>query len=113
MSTVLTNLASAEPIGTSETVLITSVSDSVFIGKAVITNTSASPVTVTLYRLLDSETATAGSGGNWLTSKIIPSGVAWTVQELAGATLTASMKLSATASTGAVCIANISGNTTS
>ena len=82
-----------------------------FLGSVYLTNTSASNVTVTLWRILTSTNGTVGSGGNWIFSEIIPAGRSVPVLPLFGQVLGNSMKISGLASVAGVVNVDISGTT--
>ena len=114
MSTTLANFTSETQLGTSDSQLVaTTGSEKKFIGKATFTNTSASAVEITVWRLLTATTATTGSGGNWLDKRTIQPGKVWECDKLEGHVLGNSMKVSALAGTASVINADISGVTES
>lgn len=110
MTTTLNSFKSETQLGTTATDLAsTSNAEKAFIGKATFTNTSASNVVVTVYRLPTTSTETAGVGGNWSVSRTVPAGKTWICNEIIGQSLGHSMTLSATADTASVINADISG----
>lgn len=112
--TTLKNHKSETQLGTSESTLVsTNTSESKFIGKFTLTNTSANDVEVYLWRLSASTTGTTGSGGNWIYRKTIVSGETVTVDKLQGHVLGQSMKISGLAGTASVVNVDISGTTES
>lgn len=100
----LQNFLTATQIGTSATDITTTAAGQVkFIGQLTFTNTSASPVLVTVYKVLTSATETSGSGGNWLVQRSVPPGKPWNViQDVGNIVLAELQTLSATAATGSV-----------
>jgi hypothetical protein len=78
---------------------------------ATLTNTSASNVEVTLWRLATATTGTAGSGGNWIYKKTIPANATERIDKIMGHVLGNSMKISALAATAGAVNVDISGTT--
>lgn len=114
MTTSLTSFkAGAQLDGTTETLVSSSTTQIKYIGKAVFTNTSASNVTVTVWKLATATTETEGSGGNWLDSKVIAPNKTWHCTAIEGQSLGNSEKLSAKAGTASVVNVSISGTTES
>ena len=114
MASTLGNFTSETQVGTSSTSLVDSTSSEVkFIGKATFTNTSASAIEVTVWRVLTATTPTTGSGGNWLDKKTIQPGKVWECDKIQGQALGNSMSIFATAGTGSVINADLSGVTES
>jgi len=112
MASSLTNFTSETQLAVTATSLTTTLStEKKFIGKVTFTNTSASNVEVTVWRLLTATTATTGSGGNWLAKKTILPGKVWVCTELMSHTLGNSMEISALAGTADVINADLSGVT--
>ena len=110
MATELANFTSETQVGTSSTSLVaTSSSEVKFIGKATFTNTSASAIEVTVWRLLTATTPTTGSGGNWLDKRTVQPGKVWECDKLESQVLGNSMSVFATAGTGSVVNADLSG----
>ena len=93
------------------TVINTNSSETKFIGKATFTNTSASAIEVTVWRLATATTATTGSGGNWLDKRTIQAGKVWECDRLLGHLLGNSMQVRAVAGTADVINADLSGVT--
>lgn len=100
----LANFSTALQIGTSATEIeATSASETKFVGQLTFTNTSASAVLVTVYKVAAAATETSGSGGNWLIAKTVQPGKVWNVLQTVGnIVLNPSQRLSATAGTAAV-----------
>jgi len=112
MTTTLNNFISEAQLTTSEVTLIsTGASEKKFIGMATVTNTSASNVEVTLWRILTATTGTTGSGGNWTWRKTIPAGVTVIIDKIMGQVLGGSMKISGLADVESVINIDVSGTT--
>lgn len=112
MATTLTNFLSATQLTASEATLVsTSSTEKKFIGNFTLTNTSASNIEVTLWRLATATTGTTGSGGNWIWKQTIPAGRTVRVDKLIGHVLGGSMKISGLAGTTLVINVDISGVT--
>lgn len=112
MTTQLKNHKSETQLTASETTLVsTTGSETKFIGKVTATNTSASDVVVTFWRLSTATTGTEGSGGNWIWSKTILAGETVTIDKLQGHVLGNTMKISGKAATASVINVDISGTT--
>ncbi len=114
MTTTLNSFVSETQLGATEQTLIsTGTSEKKFIGMASATNTSASAVELTLWRIDSTGTGTTGSGGNWFEVKTIPARSVVRLDKLLGQVLDYSMKLSGLASVGGVVNIDISGTTES
>jgi len=112
MATSLSDHKSETQLSTSEATLVsTNTSEKKFIGKFTLTNTSASNVQVTLWRVASTTTGTTGSGGNWIYRETVPAGKVVTVDKLQGHALGNSMKISGLAATASVINVDISGTT--
>ena len=112
MTTTLSNFTSETQLTTSEvSMLSTSTTEKKFIGMATVTNTSASNVEVTLWRLATTTTGTTGSGGNWIYKKTIPANATERIDKIMGHVLGNNMKISALAETALVINIDISGTT--
>lgn len=107
--TVLSSFASELQVGTSTELVSTSASETKFIGKLVLTNTSSAAVEVTIWRILTATTPTTGSGGNWSSKKTIQPGKEWEVSTVMQQVLNPLMSIIASASTVGVVNANASG----
>jgi hypothetical protein len=109
--TALSNFATAQQIGTGATVIELSTSaENKFVGQLTFTNTSASAVVVTVYKILTSGTETSGSGGNWLIQRTVQPNRTWnTLYDVGNIVIGPSQTLSATAGTGSVINAECSG----
>lgn len=107
----LNSFATDITIGTGATDVVSTNSAEVkFIGQLTFTNTSASSVLVTVYKLATASTETAGSGGNWIAQRTIQPQKVWNViGDVGNLTLSASETLSATAATGSVVKAHCAG----
>jgi len=114
MTTTLNSFVSETQLGATEQTLIsTGTSEKKFVGMASATNTSASAVELTLWRIDSTGTGTTGSGGNWFEVKTIPAKGTIRLDKLLGQVLDYSMKLSGLASVGGVVNIDISGTTES
>ena len=112
MTTTLNNFTSETQLTTGEVAMVSTTSSEVkYIGKATFTNTSASAVEVTVWRILIATTGTTGSGGNWLDIKTIQPGKVWVCDKIMSHVLGNVMQISALADTGSVINVNISGTT--
>lgn len=112
MTTQLKNHKSETQLTTSAAPLVsTSTAETKFIGKVTATNTSASDVVATFWRVATATTETEGSGGNWIWSKTILAGETVTIDKLQGHVLGNSMKISGKAATASVINVDISGTT--
>ena len=112
MTTSLTNFKSEIQLGTSAATLIsTAGSEKKFLGNVTVTNTSASNVEVTFWRLGSSTTETDNSGGNWILKETIPAGRTVRINQLLGHVLGNSMKISGLADTAGVINFDGSGTT--
>jgi hypothetical protein len=112
LTTTLENFASETQLAVTESTLVsTNSSEKRFVGKCTVTNTSASNVQVTLWRLATATTGTTGSGGNWIFRETIPAGKSVTIDKLQGHVLGNSMKISGLADTASVINVDISGTT--
>ena len=112
MTATLANFTSETQLGVTDSQLVsTSTSETKFIGKATFTNTSASAIEVTVWRLATATTATTGSGGNWLDKRTIQAGKVWECDKLLGHVLGNSMQVRAVAGTANVINADLSGVT--
>ena len=112
MATTLSNFTSETQLTASEVSIVsTTESEKKFIGMATLTNTSASNVEVTLWRLATTTTGTTGSGGNWIYKKTIPANATERIDKIMGHVLGNTMKISALASTASVINIDISGTT--
>ena len=114
MTTTLNNFTSETQLTAVEAIMIsTSVTttEKKFIGMATVTNTSASSVEVTIWRLDVATVGTTGSGGNWLLKKTIPANSTERIDKIMGHALGPSMKISALASTASVVNFDASGTT--
>ena len=110
MATTLKSLVIETQLTTSAANLIESgASEKIFIGKLTFTNTSASDVEVTVWRLNSTTTATTGSGGNWLVKRTIPAGKVWICDKVSGHILGNSQVIKASAGTASVINADASG----
>jgi len=95
MTTILNSFVSETQLTTSEVTLVSaSSSEKKFIGMATVTNTSANPVEVTLWRILTATTGTTVSGGNWTWKKTIPANSTERIDKIMGHVLDNSMKIS-------------------
>ncbi len=91
-------------------IAVSGTSENLFLGQVTFTNTSTSNVEVIVWRLLStSSTATEGSGGNWLTKKIIAPGKEWTCYPVIGHILGNNQVVKAKADTANVINVDISG----
>lgn len=91
-------------------IVTTAAGESKFIGQLTFTNTSASAVLVTVYKILTSATETAGSGGNWIAKRTVQPGKVWNViADIGNVVLAESETLSAIAGTAAVVNVNCAG----
>lgn len=112
MTTSLSSFSTAVQLdGTAQTVISTSSTEKKYIGKAVFTNTSASNVTVTVWRLGASTTPTTGSGGNWIQKRVVAPSETWVCYAVEGQSLGNSEKIVAQAGTASVVNFNSSGTT--
>lgn len=112
MTTSLTSFSTAIQLdGTAQTLVSAASTEKKYIGKAVFTNTSASNVTVTVWKLASSATPTEGSGGNWLDQEIIAPNQIWHCDAIEGQGLGNSEIFVAKASTASVVNFNSSGIT--
>ena len=112
MTTTLNNFTSETQLMTSETTLVsTNESEKKFIGAATVTNTSASNVAITFWRIGVAVTGTTGSGGNWFVNKTIPANQTERLDKLLGQVLGNSMKVTALASVTGVVNVDIGGTT--
>jgi len=112
MTATLNSFVSETQLTTSEVALVsTSSSEKKFIGMATVTNTSILNVEVTLWRILEATTGTAGSGGNWTWKKTIPANTTVRIDKIMGHVLDNSMKISALADVASVVNIDISGTT--
>ena len=112
MTATLANFTSETQLGVTDSQLVsTSTSETKFIGKATVTNTSTSNVEVTIWRILTATTATEGSGGNWLIRETIPAGRTVPLTKLMQHVLGPTMAIKAKADTASVVNIDISGTT--
>lgn len=111
MPTSLNNFITATQVGDTATdIESTNSLESKFVGQLTFTNTSATAVEVTVYKLPSSSTETAGSGGNWLIKKSVQPSSVWNViSDIGNIVLGNSQTLSAIAGTAAVINAECSG----
>lgn len=110
MATTLGNFTSETQLSTAATSVVSSnTSETRFLGKVTLTNTSDSNVEVYLWRILTATTATTGSGGNWAYRATIPAGREVVVYSLQGQVLGPSMSLKGQAGTASVINIDISG----
>ena len=110
MATSLKSFSIETQVALTDTdLIITIAGESVFIGKATFTNTSALPVVVTVWRLNSGTATTTGSGGNWLKEITIQPGRTTVCDEVIGHVLGGNMKLTAQASVVDVVNADVSG----
>jgi hypothetical protein len=114
MATTLDNFTSEKLLTTAFDGLVAAqATEKKFIGKATFTNTSTSPVEVTVWRIATATTPTTGSGGNWTDKKTIQPGKVWECDKIEAQVLGGSMSIFATAATTGVINANLSGVTES
>lgn len=114
MASTLNNFKSETQLTTSAAAMASAgASEKLFIGKATFTNTSASAVEVTVWRIATATTPTTGSGGNWLDKKSIQAGKVWECDKIQGHVLGNSMSVFASADTASVINADVSGVTES
>ena len=112
MASTLANFTSEVQVGTGNTTLTSSSSTEVkFLGKVTFTNTSASAVEITVWRIATASVPTSGSGGNWLDKRTIQPGKVWECDKLEQHSLGNSMKAVASATVGSVVNADLSGVT--
>lgn len=112
MAATLSDFSSENQLGTTEeTIVSTNASEKKFIGNFTLTNTSASNVEVTLWRIGATTTGTTGSGGNWIFNGTIPAGGLVKVNKLVGHVLGNSKKISGLAGTANVINVDVSGTT--
>lgn len=111
MATTLASFDTATQIGTGATDIVnTSASEVKFVGQLTFTNTSASAVEVTVYKLPTASTETSGSGGNWIAKRTVQPGKVWNViGDVGNIVLANSQTLSATAGTGSVVNSHCAG----
>ena len=110
MATTLSNFVSESQLLTSATNLVTSnTSETRYMGKVTVTNTSDSNVEIYLWRILSGTTATTGSGGNWTVRATIPAGKETVIYALQGQVLGPGMALKGQAGTASVVNVDISG----
>lgn len=111
MSILSTDLLKEKQLTTSAAaILSTSSSERYYLGHVTLTNTSASNVQVTLWRIATATSPTTGSGGNWLVIKTIPPNKTWVCHELEGHYLGKSESIYAVADTTLVVNIDISGS---
>jgi len=112
MATTIQRFVSETQLTTAATNLITTTtSESKFIGKFTLTNTSDSNVEVTLWAIATATSATTGSGGNWIFRETIPAGATVTVDKLQGHILGNSSAIKGLAGTASVINVDASGTT--
>lgn len=110
MATTIQRFLSETQLTTAATNLVTtSTSETKFIGKCTVTNTSDSNVEVTLWSIATATSATTGSGGNWIFRETIPAGVTVTVDKLQGHIIGNSSAIKGLAGTASVVNIDISG----
>ena len=103
MTTTLNNFVSETQLTTSEVTLMSTLSsETKFIGKATVTNTSDANVAGTI-----------GSGGNWIWKHPVPAGGTVNIDKIMGHNLGGSMKISGLAGVAGVINIDISGTTES
>lgn len=108
--TTLQSFVSETQLTTEATNIVTSnTSERKFIGMVTVTNTSASNVEVTLWRILTASTATTGSGGNWTVRETVPAGRSIIIDKLRGQVLNPSMSIKGLSDTASVINIDISG----
>lgn len=112
MATNLNSFVSETLLPSVTTTLISAgSSEKKFLGVITLTNTTASNVEVTLWRIPTASTETTGAGGNWIYRETIPAGATVKVQKLSGHVIDNSMKLSGVAATASAVNIDISGTT--
>ena len=112
MAATLNSFVAETQLIVSELTLVsTSTDEKKFIGMITVTNTSASNVKVTFWRLPTSTVGTEASGGNWSVKEIIPANKTVKLDKFIGQVLGNEMKLSALSSAGSVINVDISGTT--
>lgn len=114
MASTLNNFSSEKQLSTTADALASAGStEKIFIGKTTFTNTSASAVEVTVWRIATATTPTTGSGGNWLDKKTVQPGKVWECDKLESHVLGNSMSIYASATADNVVNADVSGVTES